>query len=179
MSTTKTKPHSVTILSSRNLSQNGWIGLGWVGLGWIGLDWVELGWVGLDWIGLGWYGTKESTNPEIRSPRDGAPPWRTLEPEPRERLPRKPGGPWAQYIRSGPEGARGVLNSRGWSPHIWPLPGALVGERCEKVGFDSPPDFSHMPLGTRGGRSKQIKEEKTIGFKSKVSSRFFAFRTSP
>ena len=28
---------------------------------------------------------------------------------------RSPGKPWAQYIRSGPEGARGVLKGRGWS----------------------------------------------------------------
>ena len=32
-----------------------------------------------------------------------------------KRCPRSPGGPWAQYIRSGPEGARGVLRVRGWS----------------------------------------------------------------
>ena len=37
------------------------------------------------------------------SPRDPAP------------CSRRPGGPWAQYIRSGPEGARGVLDVRGLS----------------------------------------------------------------
>ena len=34
------------------------------------------------------------------------------KPVPGEALDPKPGGPLAQYIRSGPEGARGVLNGR-------------------------------------------------------------------
>ena len=39
----------------------------------------------------------------------------TRECRTRSHCPGSPGDPWAQYIRSGPEGARGVLNFGGWS----------------------------------------------------------------
>ena len=43
------------------------------------------------------------------------PPWRTLDPSQMWLCPGSPRGPRAQYIRSGPEGRRGVLTVSGWS----------------------------------------------------------------
>ena len=49
--------------------------------------------------------------PEIRQPGNGGASCSSLL----STCPGSPVGPRAKYIRSGPEGARGVLNRRGWS----------------------------------------------------------------
>ena len=72
----------------------------------------------------------------------------TLMPSYRPDSLRSPGDPWAQYIRSGPEGARGVLEGRGWS--LCMLLSALLFFRlpsfvgCLHVSCSSLPDLRDL-----------------------------------